>query len=215
MENYKTKVDIVYDTILDKIAKGEYQLGDSLIIRSVAQENHVSDIPVREALRLLERDGYVEVRANHGAVVCELGKEHLYEIFQLRALLEGYAARQSIDYLTSSDYKRLREINQKLRETTDKKEVSKLNMDFHLRMYSALPQKMLYDMIKDLWRKYSVTKKVFSLVQGRAEISVEQHEEILKTMEEKNYDETERLMREHKIQAGKAFCRQMEQRGQG
>ena len=102
-----------------------------------------------------------------------------------------------------------------MRETTDKKEVSKLNMDFHLRMYSVLPQKMLYDMIKDLWRKYSVTKKVFSLVQGRAEISVEQHEEILKTMEEKNYDETERLMREHKIQAGKAFCRQMEQRGQG
>ena len=216
MQYYKTKVDIVYDMILQKITEGEYQPGDRLIIRNVAIENHVSDIPVREAIRLLERDGYVQVHANQGAVVCEISKEKLSEIFQLRAVLEGYAARQSIDYLSSDDYKELRQINQKLKESISKKELpkqfSQLNMEFHLRMYSVLPQKMLYNMIVELWKKYSITKAVFSLVPGRGENSVEQHENILQLMEKKKYKEVEMLMREHKIQAGVAFCRQIEQR---
>lgn len=216
MAVYKTKVEIVYDAIIEKIASGQYQPGDRLIISQVAKENGVSDIPVREAIRSLEREGYLQINANQGAVIGSLTKESLTEIFQLRAVLEGYAARQSIDYLTGEDYAELRQINQKLEEALKTqngfKRYSQLNMDFHLRLYSVVPQKMLYEMILDLWKKYSITKSVFSLVPGHAENSVEEHERLLQLMEKKQYDEVEMLMRRHKMLAGEALCQQIEQR---
>ncbi len=212
---YKSKVEIVYEDILDKIATGQYKHGDRLIISQVARDNNVSDIPVREAIRTLEKEGYLHVQANQGAVVSSPTKESLEEIFEMRAVLEGYAARSSIDYLTKKDFADLRQCNKKLDEALKAQNInrySQLNMDFHLRIYRVLPHKMMYNMITDLWKKYSITKSVFSLVQGRAATSVEEHELLLQKMEAKDYDGVELMMRQHKMQAGLALCEQIDQR---
>ena len=71
MTQYKSKVDIVYEGLMEGIAEGAYQQGDRLVISQISKQWQVSDIPVREAVRRLESEGYVRIVANQGAVVCE------------------------------------------------------------------------------------------------------------------------------------------------
>lgn len=222
MKGYKTKVDLVYEMLMGKIAHGDYQDGERLVISQISKENNVSDIPVREAIRRLESEGYVSVIANQGAVIRSFSQERITEIFQIKAVLEGYAARLSIDYLTPGDIDDLRALNDKLRKALQdgaEQEYSKLNMEFHLRMYRDMPYRELYGMIQELWKKYSITKTVFSMTPSRMQQSIDEHEEIIELIVHKKYDELERLMRIHKMRAGESLIQGMQQKaranGQG
>ena len=77
MTQYKSKVDIVYEGLMEGIAEGAYQQGDRLVISQISKQWQVSDIPVREAVRRLESEGYVRIVANLGAVVCGIDLETL------------------------------------------------------------------------------------------------------------------------------------------
>ncbi len=215
MVGYKTKVDLIYEVLMKKIAQGDYQDGERLVISQISRENNVSDIPVREAVRRLESEGYVSVIANQGAVVRCFSKERISEIFQIKAVLEGYAARLSVDFLTPKDIEDLRRRNDKLRQALQEnnmKEYSKRNVEFHLRLYQNMPQRELYNMIQDLWKKYRITTTVFSLAPTRMEESIEEHDEILRLITQKSYDQVERLMRAHKMRAGFALLKEIEQK---
>ncbi len=217
MDGYKTKVDIIYEVLMQKIAGGDYQDGDRLVISQISRENGVSDIPVREAVRRLESEGYVSIAPNQGPVVRCFSKERLREIFQIKAVLEGYAARLSIDFLTPEDIRELHQRNDRLRqalEKNDMKEYSRLNVEFHLRLYQNMPQRELYGMIQELWKKYSITKTVFSVAPTRMEQSIDEHEELLRLIVQRDYDQVERLMRAHKMRAGVALVQQIEQKEQ-
>lgn len=206
---YKSKVDIMYEKLTQEIIEGTYQNGDRLVISKIASQNEISEIPVREAIRRLESEGYVTIKANQGAVVNILGKDDVLEIFQIKGILEGYAARLSMEYLTAEDYVKLRKINYELQMTQDNgsnKSSADLNMDFHLYMYQRLPQKQLYHMIMELWKKWSITKAVFSLVPARGGDSVKEHEEILQFMESNQPEKVEAAVRAHKFKAGYAMA---------
>lgn len=215
MKGYRTKVDIIYEILMEKIATRKYEAGDRLVISQISKENNVSDIPVREAIRRLESEGYVQIVANQGAVVCSFSKERIQEIFQIKAVLEGYAARLSIDYLTPKDLEELRSYNQKMHlamEENDVNRYSQLNVEFHLRIYQNLPQKEMYNIIQDLWKKYSITKSVFSLSPKSMETSIAEHEEILRLIEQKEYDTVESYMRSHKMRASIDLTHELEYR---
>ena len=208
MRQYKSKVDIVYNILIDKIAKGVYKEDNRLVISQIAKQNHVSDIPVREAVRRLESEGYVEINANQSATVRKFSDEFINEIFHIKGVLEGYATRMSVDYLTKLDIKKLRAKNQlmhKAGEEHDYTKFSQLNMQFHLDTYKSTPHHELYSMICDLWKKWRITTLVFSLAPDRMENSFIEHEEILRLIEEKRHDQVELYVREHKFKAGWAF----------
>ena len=205
MREYKSKVDIVYETLMEDIVNGVYHTNDRLIVSQIAKHMHVSDIPVREALRRLESLGYVRINANQGAVVSSIDKDDIISMFQIKGVLEGYASRLSIDFLTAKDLKKLHSINEKIKDAGlkgDSKKYSDLNMKFHLTVYSVIPQKMLYNTIVDLWQKWTITKSVFTVSPKRMNTSYLEHEEIITMLENKDYDGVETFVRSHKITAG-------------
>lgn len=208
MTQYKSKVDIVYEGLMEGIAEGAYQQGDRLVISQISKQWQVSDIPVREAVRRLESEGYVRIVANQGAVVCGFDRETLTSIFQIKGVLEGYATRLSIDYITPEILARLREMNEQMKEAFyagDAKRCSELNRTFHLEMYRHLPNQELYHMICDLWKKWGITKTVFAVAPDSTEESLREHEEILRLIEEKQYDAVEQYVRRHKFRAGEGL----------
>ena len=69
-------------------------------------------------------------------------------------------------------------------------------------------------MIQELWKKYSITKTVFSVAPTRMEQSIDEHEELLRLIVQRDYDQVERLMRAHKMRAGVALVQQIEQKEQ-
>lgn len=200
----KSKVDIVYEYLLNELACLNYRTGDRLIINQIAEACGVSEIPVREALRRLESNGYVRIMPNQGAVAVGLEKNTISDIVQIKGVLEGFATRLSVDYLSANDIAQLRQSNQKLKEASEAGDYaasSELNKEFHMSIYRRIPQKELTSMISDLWAKWAVTKKIFSVEPTIMAQSWEEHEQILNLIEQRRYAEVEQLVREHKFKA--------------
>ncbi len=82
---------MAYETIRAGIAEGRYGPGQRLVEQAVAASAGLSRTPVREAIRLLEKEGLVLVEKNRGAAVRCLTIEELRDLYDLRARLEGYA----------------------------------------------------------------------------------------------------------------------------
>ena len=200
----KSKVDLVYEYLFNELAQLNYRSGDKLVISQIAAACNVSEIPVREALRRLESNGYVRIVPNQGAVAVGLEKSTIADIVQIKGVLEGFATRLSIDYLSANDLERLHQINEELRaavEAGNVGRVSDLNMQFHMSIYERIPQAELTSMITDLWRKWSVTKKIFSVSPSIRDQSYDEHEQILALIRNRNYAEVEQYVREHKFKA--------------
>jgi len=195
---------------MEGMLNGAYMPGDRILINRVAEQNHMSEIPVREAIRRLESEGYLKLSASHSAVVSPLiqGIDQIEQLFQLKGLLEGYAARLSIDYLSADNIAQLSAQNQKMRkalETGAIREYSDLNVEFHMMMYDCIPQKMIVNMIRDLWKKWIVTKATFKLAYIRVPASCDEHEEIIALAKKKKYDDLEFYTRQHTLKSGKQF----------
>lgn len=89
----RSKHDLVYDALHEAVIQGELKPGSRLIIDDLANELGVSPIPVREALRRLEGDGFVRIEPYIGATVTEIRGEHIREIFGLLEALETVSGR--------------------------------------------------------------------------------------------------------------------------
>lgn len=87
------KSEVIRQELRSRILEGHYEPGQSIPERVIAEELDVSRVPVREALRQLERDGLVVIVAQRGAQVRQFSAENMQNLYQAREALEGMAAR--------------------------------------------------------------------------------------------------------------------------
>ena len=88
-----TAQQMVYVHLQDQIVSGTLAGGSRLKSDIIAAELGVSRMPVREAIRQLDAEGYVTIRPNRGAFVTSRSREQIIELFEIRAALEGMALR--------------------------------------------------------------------------------------------------------------------------
>nr|WP_246164835.1 GntR family transcriptional regulator [Pigmentiphaga aceris] len=96
-----TAEDEAYRHLHAAIRTGRYRAGERLVPEVIAVEIGTSRMPVREAFRRLAADGLITIRPNRGAVVSGLNVPDMQEVFEMRAVLEGLAARLALPNLTS------------------------------------------------------------------------------------------------------------------
>ncbi|MER7282873.1 GntR family transcriptional regulator [Dactylosporangium sp. NPDC000244] len=99
-----------YDSIKSRILEQVYRPGDKLSEEDLASTVGVSRTPIREALRRLHAEGLIDWEANRSATVPSWTGQDLEEIFELRALLEGYGAELAAARITAVETDRLREL---------------------------------------------------------------------------------------------------------
>ena len=87
---------LVYDNLKERIITGELKPGTRLREEDLSTEMNISRAPIREALNMLERDGFTMIVPRKGAIVAEVMKEDIKYIWEMRALLEPYAAKESV-----------------------------------------------------------------------------------------------------------------------
>ena len=88
----KVNSDVAYDYVRRRILSGEYAPGKALMTESIAKDIKISRTPVRDALRKLETDGLVTIRAHLGASVKQMHLKEFREMCDLRLALESHAA---------------------------------------------------------------------------------------------------------------------------
>lgn len=99
--------DQIREELRDRIADGRLPPGTKMVERELATELGVSRVPVREAVRMLESEGFVQVVPRRGVIVRHLSRRDVEELFDMRELLEVWAARRAATDATSEEFDQL------------------------------------------------------------------------------------------------------------
>jgi DNA-binding GntR family transcriptional regulator len=99
--------DQVRDHLRQRIITGQLQPGDRMVERELAAELGVSRIPIREAIRTLESEGFVSVVPRRGVIVQRLTEQDVDELFDVREALEVLAARRAAERATKAELQQL------------------------------------------------------------------------------------------------------------
>lgn len=110
----RTDREFIYHRLKEAIIKGQIKPHERIIETECAEKYHVSRTPIREALRMLERDGLVDYVAKKGAMArAPLKETDVEELFTLRAFLQMYGAENTVKNCTQLDLDEMKECNEK------------------------------------------------------------------------------------------------------
>ena len=98
---------MVYDTLEKMIVQCQLAPGQKLTEEELARSMDISRAPIREALNMLDRDGFVKIIPRKGAVVTEVNDEEAREIWRCRMVLEPYAAREATPNIPQAELENL------------------------------------------------------------------------------------------------------------
>ena len=110
-ETSKATAERIAAILRDRIVKGELAPRDRLVERRLSAELDVSRTPVREALKLLEADGLVEITLHRGALVSMFGPEEAVHLFDVISSLESLAAQRLAETITADGLQRLEDLH--------------------------------------------------------------------------------------------------------
>jgi DNA-binding GntR family transcriptional regulator len=199
-----SKADHAYSVIRRKIIDGAARPGDRIVIEKVAREIDVSVVPVREAVRRLEAEGYVTYTRNVGATVATIDVHRYGETVEALAILEAAATALAAPHMSKTDIRRARKLNSELRqivETLDPIRFTDKNHDFHESIYQCCPNRHLRSMVTKEWELLGSTRRsAFSFVPERAISSVGEHNDLLELIARgAPPSEIEAFAREHRM----------------
>ncbi|MBX3093700.1 MAG: GntR family transcriptional regulator [Cryobacterium sp.] len=221
----KSKSQLAYDFIKERIEDSSYTPGYRLVLGSIANELGVSVVPVREAIRLLEAEGLVQFERNVGAQVAMVDPREYEVTMQTLSLVEGWATAASAPFMTPDDLARARAINDSMARMVgnantehvdaahfDPVVFTRLNLDFHSVLFEHCPNPHIRDLVDRGWaRLRALRESTFSFVPGRARESVAEHTRILDLIEGgADPLELELVARNHRLTTLDAFLKHRE-----
>ncbi|MBK8023740.1 MAG: GntR family transcriptional regulator [Chloroflexi bacterium] len=96
--------DRILDSIRNAIIEGKFKAGEKIPEQDLAAQLGVSRTPIREAIRVLEQQGLLEIRPQNGTYVARLNKQESMDGLYVRAALEELAVRQALERLTIDEW---------------------------------------------------------------------------------------------------------------
>lgn len=190
----------VFKHIKSQIINGAYGPGDTLLESRLADELGVSRTPIREAIRLLEMEGLVETTTKKGAVVLGISQKDVEDIYAIRQLVEGLAARWAAERLTPPELKELQKIYELMEfyaQKHDVEEVAELDNKFHQLIYEAAGSKILYLTLHNLHQFVQLARLKSLSVQNRLPQTLAEHHAILEAFQVKDGAAAEKALAEH------------------
>ncbi|PRB70360.1 GntR family transcriptional regulator [Arthrobacter sp. MYb213] len=184
------------------IVGGAVQPGDLLAETALAQEFDISRTPIREALKQLEREGLVEVRARVGTFVRRPTQREIHEMFELKESFEGLAAGLLARRGPVPELEQLRENvarSQQAVDSGDAELYSQLVHEFHSTLVAGADNRKLsehYDLLMNQLAYHRIVSQTLSLP-GRLKNSVGEHQAIIEALTSKDPLAAELVMRRH------------------
>lgn len=147
-----SKTDHAYEALRRSILDGTLKPGDRLRLSPIAKALNLSEMPIREALRQLQRDGLVVMRLHRGAEVAQLSFKHALEIEEVRLQLEAHACLSAAPYHDTTSIASLRTLLAKMSVCGNSSvALARLNRDFHTEVMSRAPNAFLREHVQELW----------------------------------------------------------------
>jgi DNA-binding GntR family transcriptional regulator len=195
-------VDRVTAEIRRCILTGILPPGQPFSITSLADQLEVSHIPIREALRRLESQGLLQLRAGRSAIVAPIDPEELQAVYRLRYLLEPDLAGRSAKVFTDDDRSLLRASLQAYRDDVHSPELALTrHAEFHLALLSPAASEWDLRILHMLWQvSERYVRLVFSnelLDEAQGAQLVRAHEPLLEVAQTGTPDQLRRVVKAH------------------
>ena len=192
------------EVIREAIIDGRLAPGRRLKEEELARELGMSRTPVREALLVLESEGLVESVPRRGATVRSYAVDDLDDMYQLRAVLEGYAARRAATRISAEDVARLEESCarfERLRADDDLRDLVRENLFFHNVVLAAAASARLSSMVRKVIKIPLVYRSFYWYSQEQKLISEHYHKKLTHALSVGDAERAELIMKEHVLEA--------------
>ena len=214
IEHHQTLREKILETIRESILKGQLKPGEKVAEPELAERFGISRTPIREAFRQLESEGYLTVIPRKGAVVTALSERAVEEFYAIKSILEGYAAQMAAENMSDKDIAKLESINQKLQKLADEGDVKsffRVHNEFHEVFIRAAGNEKLMELINQLMLKFNRFRLASLSLPGRMDISVKEHEKIIKAFKRKDGSQADGLVRKTASFGGQVLIQSMAQ----
>lgn len=205
-------VDRAYRAIRADILAGVHPPHSHLKEEELAEKTGVSRTPVREALRRLATEHLVRFVANQGATVADWTSDDVIQIFELRALLEGYTARRAARHISAARIAELSRLAGRMEtiagQSTDKRDmaaITRLNHAFHNIIKEAAASEYLDRMLSWIIEIPVMLRTFTYYSESDLARSMAHHREIIAALAAADEEWSEAVMRAH-IHAARAVC---------
>lgn len=175
---HRKKPDIAYDYLREQVVNGSFAPGQRVTLAEMSAACGMSQMPVREAMLRLQREGLLESEPHKGMRVVELSLRDARELFAIRTELEGLAAHGACAARDSALVADLQRINQRFIDAlaaADLPAMGVANSAFHQRIRQASGNVQLGRMLHDLWTGSQRYRMGYKLIPGRAECTIDEH----------------------------------------
>lgn len=198
----------VYEQLRQAILKGSLKPGSRLVERKLAEQLGVSRTPVREAVRMLELEGLVSHLPRIGAAVARVNQQEVLEIYRIRAVLEGLAARMAAEKISPVQLQHLNDLLKQIEESAGRGDMGRLeglHREFNDVIYKAAGSPRLYGMITTLADYIAGYARVGYTYPGRMAEATKEHRQLVESIRLRDGDLAERTAREHIENSRRAY----------
>ena len=200
--------ELIYQYMRDAIITRRLPAGDHLVEEDLAHKLNASRTPVREALRKLESEGLVKHHRRRGVEVRQISMRDASDLYDLCAVLEGYAARLMAENLTRESIMQLKNVLYRMKDSIDNGDSAmeaKLHKDWHFIIYAASKNKRVEELLKNYHDYLQLFRAYAMQVPGRPEHSWEEHERLFSAIEIRDGELAEKRARNHVAMGKEAF----------
>ena len=192
--------DIVYDYLREALVDGVIKPGERIVERTYAEKFNVSRTPIREVLRKLEMEGFVEYIPRRGIVAKGLNASEIEEIYAIRISLERLAIRTAVSKISAAQLNKVKKVHERTvaaNESNDVDTVVTQMRKFDDLLFEAANMPKLQKMIAGLQESLRSYRKINLSGGNRRGLAIEEHGEILKAVINRNADLAEQLVIAH------------------
>ena len=200
--DFRTKEEQVADFLREGIISGTFPRGSRLKQAEIAERLQLSITPVREALKLLEAEGYINGNSYRGACVVPFDATASKEVLELRLMLESRLIRGTAENIRAQDIVELRALADEFErafDAGDRASARGVNYRFHRRLYSLADMPQTLHFVQILWARYPFD--LINAVAGRGKDAAKEHDEILDAVSKGDASAATLAMRKH-IESG-------------
>lgn len=196
-----------YEAIKKSIMDNQLQQGDFISENALAKQLGMSRTPVREAIKILDKEGLLEIRNGVGVFVRYILNKEIYDLFEMRALLECTAARSALWHISMSEIQQLKAHWQGLQERLDrgeqitKEEISGGYDEFHSLLVEHCENKVLVKMDHDIHLQILRLRNIFVSVLDDAQETVSQHLAMIECIERRDIEHLVEQLKQHMEQS--------------
>ncbi len=202
---HETLEELAYQHIRRAIVESQLAPGQRIVAQAVAREAGISRIPVMQALRRLESEGFVRINPHKDVVVAALSSEEFRERFLLMAALEALCVRESEGKFAPALLRRLRALAQDIATARTQGNTGRAvaaDGEFHRALWEVSGLKQTVQILQNVWDRGEYYRYIMHARRGGfAAESLAEHDEILAALEAGDTGRAAKAVETHRLRA--------------